>query len=181
MTPFLACWFSSLTVAVWSIPNDVFRDSKDFVDGVDDAVSGVLVQFLNSGSVVSLCDDVVLLLVLLRVDRRSGEGFVRVPDQTQRVYCSFHQMFVDDLRCLFLSECLSSKLVESFVDWGEEGERSVILNCVHEACSFNRHLECRETGVEFQILSDGVLEWRVNEVGDDVEDSVRGRPLVQRR
>ena len=34
-------------------------------------------------------------------------------------------MFVDDLRCLLLSECLSSKLVESFVDWGEEGERSV--------------------------------------------------------
>ena len=45
---------------------------------------------LNSGGVVSLCDDVVLLLVLLRVDRCSGEGFVRVPDQTQRVDCSFH-------------------------------------------------------------------------------------------
>ena len=91
----------------------MFRDSKDFVDGVDDAVSGVLVQFLqrtifkldarscencsnqaevdlDSGGMVSLSDDVVLLLVLLRVDRRSGEGFVRVPDQTQRVYSSFH-------------------------------------------------------------------------------------------
>ena len=91
----------------------MFRDSKDFVDGVDDAVSGVLVQFLqrtifkldarswencsnqteadlNSGGVVSLCDDVVLFLVLLRVDRCSGEGFVRVPDQTQRVDSSFH-------------------------------------------------------------------------------------------
>ena len=99
---------------------------------------------LNSGGVVSLCDDVVLLLVLLRVDRCSGEGFVRVPDQTQRVDRSFHlgegtfdiqhkkienenthQMFVDDLCCLLLSECLSSKLVESFVDWGEQSERSV--------------------------------------------------------
>ena len=98
---------------LWTVPNDVFRDSKDFVDGVDDAVSGVLVQFLqrtifkldarscvncsnqteadlNSGGVVSLCDDVVLFLVLLRVDCRSGEGFVRVPDQTQRVDSSFH-------------------------------------------------------------------------------------------
>ena len=26
----------------------VFRDSKDFVDGVDDAVCGVLVQFLQN-------------------------------------------------------------------------------------------------------------------------------------
>merc|ERR1719454_1112222 len=85
----------------------------------------LLVQFLNSGGVVSLCDDVVLFLVLLRVDRCSGEGFVRVPDQTQRVNGSFHQMFVDDLRCLLLPECLSSKLVESFVNWGEEGEGSV--------------------------------------------------------
>ena len=34
-------------------------------------------------------------------------------------------MFVDDLRCLLLSECLSSKLVKSLVDWGKKGEGSV--------------------------------------------------------
>ena len=122
----------------------MFRDSKDFVDGVDDAVSGVLVQFLqrtifkldarscencsnqaevdlDSGGMVSLSDDVVLLLVLLRVDRRSGEGFVRVPDQTQRVYSSFHLVEgtyltnnIRKLKMKILTRCLLTICVASF-------------------------------------------------------------------
>ena len=35
-------------MTICSIVGVFFRDSKDFVDGVDDAVSGVLVQLLQN-------------------------------------------------------------------------------------------------------------------------------------
>merc|ERR1719209_2015463 len=80
-----------------------FRDSKDFVDGVDDTVCGVLVQFQNIRSVVSLLDNVDVLLVLhgRGVDGRSREGVVGVPDQAQGVDGPLHQVLVDNLSSFF--------------------------------------------------------------------------------
>ena len=103
-------------------------------------------------SLVSLGDSEGVGLVLdgLGVDGGAGEGVVGVAEQTQGVDRSFHlentqnhvenkyfsghednllqnshQMFVDNLSCILLSNVFSSELLKSFVSWGEQGEGAV--------------------------------------------------------